>query len=199
VAPADPRLAELAATIRHCEPRSLRLSIDATAAAAGVKVREADLGSVLLAANFADTVVLNIHGGVSSARRRFSFAHEMAHVLIRRGQMPWVPRREEEWWADWFACELILPRQWLRGRRSPRQLRLFADKVADHKTVALQLAGVSAQHVWRAGNEVICGRCGDSAFFDDCACREYRLDPDLLGQLPELIGAEARPEQLSLA
>lgn len=199
MAPADPRLAELAATIRHCEPRSLRLSIDATAAAAGVTVRKANLGSVLLAANFADTVILNTRGGVSAARRRFSFAHEIAHVLIRRGQMPWVRRKGEEWWADWFACELILPRQWLGGRRSPRQLRLFADKIADHKTLALQLATVSAQHVWRAGNEVICGRCGDSAFFDDCACREYRLDAELLRQLPELIGAEGRAEQLSLA
>jgi hypothetical protein len=112
--------------------------------------------------------------------------------------MPWIRRKDEEWWADWFACELILPRQWLRGTRSRRQLRLFADEVADHKTLALQLAALSPEHVWRAGDEVICGRCGDSAFFDDCTCRDYRLDAELLGQLPELISPEVSAEQLSL-
>lgn len=198
MAAADPRLAELAKTIRHCEPRSRRLSIDATATAAGVEVRMASLGGVLLAASFSDTVVLNADRRVSAARRRFSFAHEVAHVLMRRGQMPWVGRKEEERWADWFACELVVPLQWLRRAKSLRQLRLVADEVADARTLALQLAALSSQRIWKAGGEVICGHCGDSAFSDGCTCRDYRLDARRLAQLPELIGPDVSAQQLTL-
>jgi hypothetical protein len=151
----------------------------------------------LLAANFEDTVILNSRRNISAGRLRFSFAHELAHVLIRRRQMPWVRRKDEEWWADWFACELIFPRKWLRGKLS-WQFRISARQVGDLRVVALQLAAESQPQLWRADDEVICGRCGDSVRFDDCPCRRYRADTDLRRELPNLIAARPLFHQLSL-
>ena len=187
----DPRLEAIAAEVRRDERESGRLDIAATAAAVGVGVRPVDLGPHLLATVFDDVIVLNSNESLTRGRSRFAFAHELAHVLVNRGWMPWVNKRDEEWWADWFAHELVLPRRWLSDRVRSRQLLVFDDP-AEHRTLALQLAALHCQRaVLRIGDEIICSWCGESEFFASCECRRYRERPQTLSELPFFIAPTA--------
>jgi hypothetical protein len=180
------------------------LDIERTAGAAGVVVHEANLGSVLVAASFGDSVVLNKDHPSGTVRRAFAFAHELAHVLIRTGRMPWVDQSHEELWADWFACELVVPKRWLRGKIRPQQIQLLLEHVSDRRTLALQMATVAAQtsvwaqNIWRDGDDVICARCGDAWFFHRCSCLAYRRDRKLVEALPQLIPSPSVRGQLVL-
>jgi IrrE N-terminal-like domain len=183
----DPRVEALAAQVRRPKPSSPRLDIEATAAAAEVEIRWADLGVNLLATVFGDVVVLNSHDQVTPGRRCFGFAHELGHVLIRRGHMPWVGPWDEEWWADWFAHELIFPRSWLRDPQRFSQLLLFDDP-AEHRTLALQLATLrSRKAVLFVDNQVVCAACGENAFFPACECRYYRDRTSAWTSLPRFV------------
>lgn len=185
---ADPRLERLANEVRRPDPRTSRLDIHRTAGDLGVTVVGADLGDHLLGATFGNKVVLSSNSRLTEGRRRFVFAHEVAHVLIARGRMPWVDRRTEEWWADWFAHELIFPRVWLADGFASSQLTLWDDP-AERSTLALQLASVrdESPQVFRVGEVVHCRRCGESPFFAHCECRPYRDDPFAALSLPEFV------------
>jgi hypothetical protein len=187
----DPRLEAIAADVRRDEPDTGRLDIAATASAVGVEVRAVDLGRHLLATVFDDVIVLNSNESLTLGRNRFAFAHELAHILVTRGRMPWVSKRDEEWWADWFAHDLVLPRRLLADGVRTRRLLLF-DDAAEHRTLALQLAALhSERSVLRIGDDVICSWCGESEFFVSCECRRYRDCPQALLELPYFVAPTA--------
>jgi hypothetical protein len=70
--------------------------------------------------------------GLSVGRRRFTIAHEMAHIVVE-GTGPHPPRsgRELERLCDMFAAELLMPRQEFmaraRGEISTRRILELAD------------------------------------------------------------------------
>ena len=193
---ADPRIEELALRARDSDSLG-RLDVEATAKQHDVEVRAADLGTHAEALTVDGRIILHDHLS-SAGRRRFVFAHELGHVLIQRGAMPWVTSRREEQWADWFAHECVFPRRWVR-ERSWQQLRLFTDP-AERRTIAMHLASYLRQsRVLRVDDVVICGQCGDRNFATGCECERYRNSPGDLASLPWLRAAsEVKLDQLSL-
>jgi hypothetical protein len=187
VVASDPRLQTLAASIRIADHDG-RLDLVATASQLEVPLRYADLGEYVEAVLLNGAVVLN-GSSPSPGRRRFAFAHEAGHVLMSRGRMPWVDRRSEELWADWFAHELTFPRRWLREGRW-EQLRLFADP-AERQTIAAHLASSSLRGdvVLRVDDAVVCGRCGNRHLLDGCDCRRFRDGELGIDSLPSLVNA----------
>lgn len=181
----DCRLEALAADVR-ADDADGRLDVAATAHRLGASVRQGDLGPHVEAVMFDGVIVLN-RSLPSPGRRRFAFAHEVAHLLISRARMLWVDRHSEEWWADWFAHELIFPKRWLREKRW-EQLRLFNDP-AERQTIALHLLGSMHREsaMLRVDDTVICGRCGDRQLFNTCDCQHFRADANAMAKLPTLV------------
>jgi hypothetical protein len=78
-----------------------------------------------------------IRRGVRTGRRRFTVAHELAHLLLAEDTGDLVARRArlavdgEERFCDQFAAALLLPRDWLRSRYEgkPRRLAVVRDVV----------------------------------------------------------------------
>lgn len=181
----DARIEKIAARVRRSRTDG-RIDPEAIAAALGIDLVEADLGDYLLAVTFDNRVVLTSNTRVSPARRRFAFGHEIGHALVDRGLTPWVEARQEEWWVDWFAHELVFPRQWLRERASWRQLQLFHEP-AERRTIALHLAALNGSpEVFLVGEAVLCSWCGEEPFFFDCQCRRYREDAIARDRLPSI-------------
>jgi hypothetical protein len=179
----DPRLAVLAEDVRVSDPIG-RLSPERTAERLGVRIRHAALGVHVEALTVDGVIVLNEQFR-SPGRRRFAFAHEVGHLLIERGSMPWATRRTEERWADWFAHECVFPRHWLHDRRW-EQLPLFDDS-AERETVGMHLvSGRHADTIIRVDDTIICGACGDRQLFAGCECDHYRSDREALESLPSM-------------
>jgi hypothetical protein len=180
----DSRLAELALQVRVADELG-RLDVAATAARNHVEVRTTDLAGSAEAVAIDGRIILH-HGFTSEGRRRFVFAHELAHLLVERGAMPWVTRRREEQWADWFAHECVMPSRILRDRHWA-QLRLFDDP-AEQRTLAMHLASRAREQptVLRVDGTVVCGSCGDRSFNPECACEEFRHNSSARGRLPEM-------------
>lgn len=193
---ADPRLEALAFRVRV--PNAVgRLDIEETARQHEIELRTADLRGSAEAVTVDGLVILN-DSFPTEGRRRFVFAHELAHLLIARGSMPWVRRQREEQWADWFAHECVMPSRWLR-EGCWHQLRLFDDP-AERQTLAMHLASHSrTPAVLRVDGNVICGSCGDRSFGTGCACEPFRESPDARWRLPELSWThEVNLDQLQL-
>lgn len=168
------RRSEVTLETRVLEPRLLGLTIDR------------------------ERVLLNsVLGGSLAA---FTFAHELGHVYRRRGYFPGLRRAEEEWFADWFAREMVFPRRWLSREWHVGQLAaLHVDRV----TVALQLAVVGrAPALMRAGDKVLCKTCGSRHHRSGCSCVGYRTSLGsnrLLPELPRFQGTlKPRFQQLSM-
>src|SRR4051794_21076946 len=93
--------------------RLRRLDIERTARRLSVPVFWRDLGDKLLGLTLDDGRVFLHQRHATGTRGLFVFAHEVAHVLRQRGHFAAVDGADEEWFADWFARELVLPRFWL--------------------------------------------------------------------------------------
>lgn len=168
------RRSEVTLEIKHLEPRLLGLTIDR------------------------ERVLLNSKLGGSLAA--FTFAHELGHVYRRRGYFSGLRKGEEEWFADWFAREMVFPRRWLKREWHVGHLAaLHVDRV----TVALQLAVTGkAPELMRAGVKVLCRTCGSRHHRSGCRCAGYRTSPrssQLLPELPRFAGTfKPRFQQLSM-
>jgi IrrE N-terminal-like domain len=152
--------------------RPAPLNIERTAALLRIELAERDLGATLMGLTL-DARRVFIHGALPRPRKLFVFAHEIAHVLRRRGWFATIPARDEEWLADWFARELLLPRRWLDAGSVRRQDA--AD--VELETLALQLAVVGqAPSIMRLGDRILCRHCGTAPRLWGCPCREARRD-----------------------
>ena len=150
------RRSEVCLEVKALEPRLLGLTIDRR------------------------RVLLNSRLGGSLAA--FTFAHELAHVYRRRGYFPGLRRSEEEWFADWFAREMVFPRAWLkRNWHGGHLAALHVDRV----TAALQFAVVGeAPPLMRAGDIVLCRTCGCRQHRAGCPCASHRFSSPRDRRLP---------------
>ncbi len=118
------------------------------------------------------------------ADANFTFAHELAHILCRRGHFDGLRPSEEEWFADWFGREMLLPRAWLRPDWQGSQLAALH---VDRMTALLQLAAAGlAPRIMRYGDRILCRTCGTHHHVWGCECRVMRAaSPLLRRRLPE--------------
>jgi hypothetical protein len=159
-----------------------KLDIARVAARLRIDVREEDLGRELLGLTLGSGGVL-LHRRLRGAARAFVFAHEVAHVLRRRALFRSLPRSQEEWFADWFARELVLPRP--LARRPVHHAKLAALHVTS-ETLALQLSAMGmAPPLMRNGSRVLCRACGTRQHRRDCECATCRRDVKKCWTLPD--------------
>ncbi|WP_370325926.1 ImmA/IrrE family metallo-endopeptidase [Euzebya sp.] len=108
-----------------------------------------------------------INQGLPGDLQLFAFAHELAHVLLSRGRWPWASSLAEEWLADWFGHELLLPAQLLAD--------LSGARAAPALTVAAQTARLGlGPALTQVGPTVICRTCGHRPHLAGCECFTVR-------------------------
>jgi hypothetical protein len=165
-------LAELDDVVAHSRVGgAAKLDARRAAARLSIMIVERDLGDHLLGLTLDDKKVL-VHPRLAGARRAFVVAHEIAHVLRRRGLFRSVSRDDEEWFADWFARELVLPRS--TARQPWRETQLAALHVT-FETVALQLSVLrEAPALMRYRDRVLCRACGTVPRHPGCECAAWR-------------------------
>lgn len=171
----DGRVVAAATAVRRGETGAV--DIDECASTLGVHVRTRALRSPLLGlTSSADHVALR--PGLTVNERRFVLAHELAHILIRRGQcsVPGRGRWIEEAFADSFARELLLPCADLRrvsAATLPTTPRIFG---ITHATLLLQLAvlGLAPSIMRLRDGLILCVKCGDRPGNPACSCRQHR-------------------------
>lgn len=174
--------------------QGVRFSIEKVACRADVSVElralEGQLKGVTLDCNR-----ILLRGGLRQADANFTFAHELAHVLRRRGHFDGLRASEEEWFADWFGREMLLPRAWLRSDWRGSQLAALH---VDQMTALLQLAAVGlVPRIMRYGDRVLCGTCGTHHHVWGCECRALRTASPLcqrrLRPAPTFAGPRCSP------
>jgi hypothetical protein len=153
----------------------------------GVRVERRSLGLDLLGLTLdSERVLLNREGLVGSART-FTFAHELAHVLERRGRFRGVSRHQSEWLADRFARELLLPRWWLVGAAPEEIKNAVNQRWLSPEIVCMQAAAMGrAPDIIRGHHSVLCHQCGERHARPDCRCFPFRLRPSSAQNLPSM-------------
>lgn len=130
-----------------------------------------------------DEVVLDRRLG--PGERRAVFAHEVGHIVLRRGVLLRGLRADEETLADQFGDEMVVPSDELVGLL-PIPLTRAAESFGVPSTrVASQLARLGAiPPLSRLGSgEVVCRRCGDRRSLE-CRCLYYKVNGDKAVKLP---------------
>jgi hypothetical protein len=117
---------------------------------------------------------------------RFVLAHEIAHVLVRRGHLRSPGTAQEEELADWFARELLLPLTTCRAAGgsvccSAQALTNVARALAAAYEAPLSVPLVQFMRLtWlpaileRQG-EILCRRCGHRSLDPRCPCQGPRF------------------------
>lgn len=141
----------------------------------GVQVAERDLGPSLFGMTRGQRAVV-ISTRLSAPERRFTLAHELGHILVKRGLASWVQVTWEERFADAFARELLVPSA-LLGKHDPSDAEVLSRRLkAPMVAVLLQFAsnGMLPALSSTARGEVLCVRCGDRPYVPGCSCSHYR-------------------------
>jgi IrrE N-terminal-like domain len=160
---------EIIVALRAGRPR--RLDIDGIAASLHLDLTRRSLGGSLRGFTLDEKRIV-LDSSLYGARLSFVFAHELAHVLRQRGHFGGLTDRQEEWFADWFARELVLPRRWLSDSWPDTSIGCLH---VDAETVALQLAVLArCPALMRNGSRVLCRTCGTRMHDRSCACVGFR-------------------------
>lgn len=185
------RIADLAANVRQRggsagqEP-TVSKPIDVWAIAQRLQLRPivTDLGSTLWGClPVIDRPVVNIR--LTPKRRRFALAHELGHVMVAAGHARWVSSKDEEWFADWFARELLAPSRRLEtvagsSSAAPTQAENSVREAAsswdvEEEVILLQKASRGlAPALQIFGETVLCAACGHRGHMQSCPCRSLR-------------------------
>lgn len=150
------------------------VDIDSITSKLNVVIEQAALGAPLEGVTLSDSLVV-VRRRLGSLRRRFVIAHELAHVLARRGDAAWA--EHDEMMADALARELLVPCRELRERSVTDVPELCRAYRAERITVLAQLSAAGrAPRVMldHESGRVLCGSCGDRQGQRDCECRTAR-------------------------
>ncbi|MCU1370088.1 MAG: IrrE N-terminal-like domain [Ilumatobacteraceae bacterium] len=105
-------------------------------------------------------------------RRRFVLAHELGHVLVRRGLAEWVGASSEERFADEFAVALLVgPVEPGVGLRQVTKRAKVEERVAAWALVRAK--EVPSPFLLENGT-VVCKECGWRHRGGGCACNRQR-------------------------
>lgn len=152
----------------------------AVASRLGVRVRTQALGNTLQGLTVSEDEVI-LQRGLAETQRRYVLAHELAHILVRRGKLSFRSRRAEECFADAFARELLLPAGDIRHGSKWRASALCKRYGVSQEVVALQMAevGLAPKLMRDRDGSVLCVSCGHRQAMSDCPCLRYRQNPAL--------------------
>jgi len=161
--------------------------IEPTARRVGVRVERRRLGRELMGLTLgADRILLN-RSNPYGGSMAFTFAHELAHVLERCGAFSVAAPAGPEWFADFFAREILVPRRWLLRDGPDRIEWLTTRRWAGPSIVALQAARCDlAPAVFRYEETVLCRDCGERHPIPGCPCVAIRARPGRVRRLPQL-------------
>jgi Zn-dependent peptidase ImmA (M78 family) len=100
--------------------------------------------------------VIELREDRPATRRRFTLAHELAHVLIARDRTRSVYRasqmsdESEEALCDWVAAAVLMPYEWIKPYASREMLNLSLLRLVAHRAeVSLSAAAVRIAEVGR--------------------------------------------------
>lgn len=194
----DPRLAALASSVRRERCASETLSNAPSEFSLTVHIRP--LPDCVNALTSGDRILLS--SALSRRERNLALAHELAHVLVRRGRCPWVRPADEERFADAFARELVAPARFLARSWTRLPLRESCEAWdIDPPTAVLQLAGLGLlPDLMRSQDGVVlCRVCGSEPRRRGCPCAEHRQletdplpDPDTAWEAARAAAARVR-------
>lgn len=158
-----------------------RADLEAVALRLGVRVRTQLISESIQGLTVSrDEIIL--HRGLTETERRYVLAHELGHVLVRRGRLTFRNRRAEECFADAFARELLLPAGDVLQRRDSTIPTLCRRYGVSRSVAALQMAeaGLAPSLMRDRDGSVLCVSCGDRQSMSECACLRYRQNPTLV-------------------
>lgn len=119
-----------------------------------------------------------LQSGLPEGTRRLALAHEVGHFAHWRGHLR-IDQRGSEWWADWFAYELLLPAAEIAPFDSPMQA---TQATGEAPVVALAqwlrtrpADGLVAQ---TSAGQWACALCGHRNHDIACACYALRTGGD---------------------
>jgi hypothetical protein len=138
---------------------------------ARVGVRERDLPLTLDGVTLGPSDIV-VRRALGKKRRRFVLAHELGHVLVRRGLAPWVTERSEEKWADEFALELLVGSTKLAEVADVARRKKVEPRVA---AWALCRSGALPEVVILGKGLVVCRTCGFRHRGGGCVCNRDRV------------------------
>jgi hypothetical protein len=165
-------------------PKFGPLQIDGMARRLRLALMEYDFRGPVRGATIKDSLVL-LDRRLSGSLRAEVFAHEVGHVLHRRGYFARLSEHEVELFADQFARELLAPGRWLTGERHSGE-QLARRLGVRRSIVALQLAAIgAAPSLMRDRDTVLCATCGTWPHVTRCRCRRFRQDQRALQRLPD--------------
>jgi Zn-dependent peptidase ImmA (M78 family) len=157
------------------------VELDVVLAREGVRVTRHRLPSMIQGITESATRVV-IAQGLNETIERYVLAHELGHVLVRRGAGPPLQRRHaEECFADAFARELLLPAHLLNDRSTEEATQISTDYDVILDLVNLQFAtlGVLPEIMRGDSGAVLCIHCGNRVGLSSCPCLRFRQRPDL--------------------
>jgi len=177
--PSEPRA--IAHGVR--EPQEGPLDVGETATCLRVRLTLApslDAAGLCLGVN---EVVLDRR--LAPARRRVVFAHEIGHILIRRGVVSRLWRADEETLADQLGDEIALPSDWLEEHAGLGIRAVASLYEIPESRVAAQLArlGEIPTICRLESGEIVCASCGDRRTLS-CRCLYYRVNRHKAARLP---------------
>ncbi len=179
---------EIDELVRELRPRRFApFHVNPIARRLGIVIEHRQLGTELLGLTLDHERVLLNRRRLAGASRAFTFAHEVAHVMERRGHFGEVPHSRCEWFADVFARELLVPRGWLMGASPEEICALAAKRWVSTEVVCLQAAVIGrAPEIFRSGGNVLCRDCGERHGLPGCDCFAARTRPARARKLPTI-------------
>lgn len=144
--------------------------LDEVAAQLGVRVRTVELPPDIYGCTAGGVILLS--EGLAPEWRRFILAHELGHALIQSNAVS-VDAIEEEWWCDWFAIELVMPRA--SATEGDINEVAHAYGVSPLVTLAQRLRVTQQRRAAVvADSGIACGSCGVRAHVPGCPCGSRR-------------------------
>jgi Zn-dependent peptidase ImmA (M78 family) len=137
------------------------VDVERVAQLLGLKVRQASRARGYHGKLLQQRMEIEVNRKIDRRQRRFAVAHEVGHYVL--GHTPVVavfnerssidPYQANEWQADSFAAELLMPEAWLRSRATPKpDYRSLAElfDVSDERMFARleQLGLLGLQRRW---------------------------------------------------